>query len=141
MPVASRMGWAIPRMCAGLYLPGAALGAHHCADCLDAISLLMSALSGPVILGVGVVAELRISDVPGGSAGRRRVEVLWQDGAARRVAVAEFAAPSDAREEERVRWYLEDYAEFPADPAPAIAAAAEAQLAQAGTGLFVRCLL
>ena len=82
------------------------------------------------------VAELRISDVPGGPAGRRRVEVLWQDGAARRVAVAEFAAPSDVRDLERVRWYLEDYAEFPADPAPVIAREAEAQLAQAGAELF-----
>ena len=61
---------------------------------------------------------------------------MWQDGAARRVAVAEFAAPSDARDGERVRWYLEDYAEFPADPAPVIAREAEAQLARAGEGLF-----
>ncbi len=83
-----------------------------------------------------VVAELRISDVPGGAAGRRRVEVLWQDGAARRVAVAEVAGLPGGGEGERVRWYLEDYAEFPADPAPVIAREAEAQLAQAGAGLF-----
>ncbi len=53
-----------------------------------------------------VVAELRINDVPAGSAGRR-VEVTWQDGAARRVAVAEFAdLPSDGDgSAERVRWY------------------------------------
>ena len=37
---------------------------------------------------------------------------------------------------ERVRWYLEDYAEFPADPAPAIAAEAEAQLAETGEDIF-----
>lgn len=82
------------------------------------------------------MAELRISDVPGVLGGRRRVEVMWQDRAARRVAVAEFAAPSDAREGERFRWYLEDYAELPADPAPAIARTAEAQLAQTGAELF-----
>ncbi len=37
-----------------------------------------------------LVPELRISDVPAGPGGGRRVEVTWQDGAARRVAVAEF---------------------------------------------------
>jgi tetratricopeptide (TPR) repeat protein len=82
------------------------------------------------------VAELRISDIPGGPAGRRRVEVMWQDGAARRVAVTEVAGLPDRGEGERVRWYLEDYAEFPADPAPAIAVEAEAQLAREGAGLF-----
>jgi CHAT domain len=83
----------------------------------------------------GVVAELRINDIPG-PAGGRRVEVTWQERAGRRVAVAEFSAPSGERDEERVRWYLEDYAEFPADPAPAIAREAEEQLARAGTELF-----
>jgi tetratricopeptide (TPR) repeat protein len=82
------------------------------------------------------MAELRISDIPAGPGGARRVEVLWQDGAARRVAVAEVAGLPGGEEGERVRWYLEEYAEFPADPAPVIAAEAEAQLAQAGVGLF-----
>jgi tetratricopeptide (TPR) repeat protein len=61
---------------------------------------------------------------------------MWQDGAARRVAVAEVAGLPGGGEGERVRWYLEDYAEFPVDPAPVIAQAAETQLAQAGTELF-----
>ena len=78
---------------------------------------------------------LRISDVPlGGST--RRVEVTWQDGAARRAAVATFGYRADGREAEQVRWYLEDYPEFPADPAPVLAAAAETQLARTGTELF-----
>jgi tetratricopeptide (TPR) repeat protein len=84
------------------------------------------------------VAELRISDIPGGPGGGRRVEVTWQEGRARRVAVAEFDPPADAGGGERVRWYLEDYAEFPADPAPVIAAEAEAQLARQGAELFAR---
>jgi len=84
------------------------------------------------------VAELRITDVPAGSAGQRRVEVTWQDGPARRVAVAEFADLPGGGDGERIRWYLEDYAEFPADPAPAIAREAEARLAQAGADLFGR---
>lgn len=77
---------------------------------------------------------LRISDVPVG--GGRRVEVIWQDGAARRAAVSSFTYQADQGEAERVRWYLEDYAEFPADPAPRLAAAAETGLARTGAGLF-----
>ena len=86
-------------------------------------------------MGVGPVPVLRVSDVPLDS-GRRRVEVTWQDGAARRVAVATFDYQADGREAEQVRWYLEDYPEFPADPAPALAAAAEARLARTGVELF-----
>jgi tetratricopeptide (TPR) repeat protein len=84
------------------------------------------------------MAELRISDVPAGAGGSRRVRVSWQVGTARREAEAVFAAPSDARDGERVRWYLEEYAEFPADPGPVLAAEAEAQLAQTGADLFDR---
>ena len=82
--------------------------------------------------------ELRISDLSAGSGGRRRVQVSWQDGAARRVAVAEFDEPDGDSDGERIRWYLEDYAEFPADPAPVIARAAEERLARSGTDLFGR---
>ena len=85
------------------------------------------------------MAKLRISDVPGAAGRARRVEVTWEDGrAAPRVTVAEFEDPPDVGDGERIRWYLEDYAEFPADPAPALAAAAEARLAQAGGELFGR---
>jgi hypothetical protein len=85
------------------------------------------------------VAKLRINDIPASAGQGRRVEVTWDDGrAAPRVAVAEFDAPPDAGDGERIRWYLEDYAEFPADPAPSLAAAAEARLAQTGEDLFRR---
>ena len=88
-------------------------------------------------LGVGIVAELRISDVPAGLGSGRRVRVSWREEAALpREAEAVVSAPFGDRDGERVRWYLEDYAEFPADPAPAIAREAEAQLAQVGTDLF-----
>jgi len=84
------------------------------------------------------MAELRISELPAGSAAQRQVQLMWQDGAARRVAVSSLGDLPDERDGERIRWYLEDYAEFPADPAPAIALEAEAQLAQAGADLFRR---
>ncbi|HEV3292625.1 MAG TPA: trypsin-like peptidase domain-containing protein, partial [Streptosporangiaceae bacterium] len=80
--------------------------------------------------------QLRIRDVPGGPSGSRRVEVTWRgEGAPPREANAVFADPSDAGGD-RVRWYLEDYPEFPADPAPEIAAEAEAELAHDGAALF-----
>jgi tetratricopeptide (TPR) repeat protein len=85
------------------------------------------------------VAKLRINDIPASAGRSRRVEVTWEDErAAPRVAVAEFGDAPDAGDGERIRWYLEDYAEFPADPAPALAAAAEARLADAGAELFRR---
>jgi tetratricopeptide (TPR) repeat protein len=80
--------------------------------------------------------ELRISDVPATGGRGRRVEVTWQDGPARRVAVAEFGGTADDRDGELLRWYLEDYAESPADPAPALAASAEKVLASEGEALF-----
>lgn len=78
---------------------------------------------------------LRISDVPLGE-GRRRVEVTWQDGSVRQVAVSSFAYQMGESEAEKIRWYLEDYSEFPADPAPRLAADAERILADMGAGLF-----
>jgi hypothetical protein len=80
---------------------------------------------------------LRINDVPVGGGGHR-VDVTWQDGAARRVAVSSFSYQVSAQDAERVRWYLEDYAEFPADPGPQLAADAESVLAGTGAGLFTR---
>jgi hypothetical protein len=83
------------------------------------------------------MAKLRINDIPASAGQGRRVEVTWEDGrTAPRVAVAEFDDAPDEGDGERIRWYLEDYAEFPADPAPLLARAAEARLAQAGEDLF-----
>jgi tetratricopeptide (TPR) repeat protein len=79
---------------------------------------------------------LRVSDVPLGGGAHRRVEVTWQDGAARRVAVSSFYFRAGDQDAEKVRWYLEDYPEFPADPAPVLAAAAEQVLAETGAELF-----
>jgi tetratricopeptide (TPR) repeat protein len=84
------------------------------------------------------MAELRIGDFPAGPGGGRLVQVVWQDGAMRRAAVTQFEDRPATGDDERIRWYLEEYAEFPADPAPVLAADAEARLAQAGTDLFGR---
>ena len=76
---------------------------------------------------------LRISDVPSG--GARRVEVTWQDDLAHQAVVSTFAYQADEQDAEKVRWYLEDYAEF-SDPGPRLALDAEAILAGTGTSLF-----
>src|ERR1700683_4004162 len=80
---------------------------------------------------------LRFNDVPTGGGGRR-VEVSWQDGPVRQVAVSPFAYQLSAADAEKVRWYLEEYPEFPADPAPQMAVEAESVLAETGTGLFAK---
>jgi tetratricopeptide (TPR) repeat protein len=77
---------------------------------------------------------LRIDDVQLG--GQRRVEVSWQDGPGRQVAASVFTYRVDGADAEKVRWYLEEYAEYPADPAPRVALEAESVLAQIGSGLF-----
>jgi tetratricopeptide (TPR) repeat protein len=69
---------------------------------------------------------------------QRRVDVFWQDGPTRQTAVSTFAYHLDEMDAERIRWYLEDYPEFPADPAPLQARDAESVLANVGAGLFTR---
>ena len=56
----------------------------------------------------------------------------------KRAAVSHSLLENYNADEELIRWYLEDYAEFPADPAPSIAANAEARLQRIGTDLFTR---
>jgi tetratricopeptide (TPR) repeat protein len=83
--------------------------------------------------------ELRISDVPDGPGGQRRVELTWSDGNDRQAAVVKLAGPQAGdQDSELIRWYLEEYAEYPAAPAPERARRAEAALASAGSGLFDR---
>ena len=64
--------------------------------------------------------------------------MAWQDGPVPREAVVDFTDVPGTGDDERIRWYLEDYAEYPADPAPAIAQAAEERLARTGVELFNR---
>ena len=69
--------------------------------------------------------------------GRRRVEVLFTpEGGIPRAAVSAFQYSADASNSELVRWYLEEYPEFTAYPAPAVAKDAETRLAVTGEDLF-----
>ena len=69
--------------------------------------------------------------------GNYRVEVaLDGDGLAPQIATASFAFDMTAQDQEDLRWYLEDYLQFPHEPAPTIAARIEQRMADIGTTLF-----
>jgi hypothetical protein len=76
------------------------------------------------------VVDRRVDD-------RRRVTVSWLDGGSLSHE-AVVSLPGDGVESEKVRWYLEDYAEVPAEPAPVIARDAEALLGSVGRQQFER---
>ena len=81
-------------------------------------------------------AVVRLVDRPR-SAGRRTVVVSWQaPGKVPREASVEVDVAVDAGVAEQLRWYLEDFGEFPADPAPVIAVETERIIAGLGRELF-----
>ncbi|MFL6262790.1 MAG: CHAT domain-containing protein [Thermoanaerobaculia bacterium] len=68
--------------------------------------------------------------------GRHRVEIdLLGDGAPR-AAVSTFDFRLSTQEEEDLRWYLEDFLQYPEEPAPAIARRIEGLMSEVGTKLF-----
>ena len=74
---------------------------------------------GASLLGGGYDGDAGAADQRCALCGARRVEVTWQDGPARQMTVAlTFSYQAGEPDAEKVRWYLEDYAEFPADPPP-----------------------
>jgi hypothetical protein len=77
---------------------------------------------------------LRLSH--GMAGGRHQVAIELDGLGVRRTAHTEFDFAEVPDDIERVRWYLEDYLEFPADPAPAVAARVERRLAEIGVELF-----
>jgi tetratricopeptide (TPR) repeat protein len=81
---------------------------------------------------VGVT--LRLVDRAEGSG--RVVDLVLEGAGARRTATARVDFGLSGRDQEDVRWYLEDYLQYPVDPAPQIARDVEARLAQLGEELF-----
>jgi hypothetical protein len=77
---------------------------------------------------------LRLTQRPGADATFRvDLELL---GDVRQTASARFAFDLTKDDEKGLRWYLEDYLEWPQDPAPQIAQGVEARMKELGTGLF-----
>jgi tetratricopeptide (TPR) repeat protein len=71
------------------------------------------------------------------SAEKFRVEAaLEAEGQPRRTSVAEFEFSITPQDREDLRWYLEEYLQYAADPAPKIAARIEKRIAELGVGLF-----
>lgn len=66
-----------------------------------------------------------------------RVEVAFEgDGLPRQIATARFEFKLTAQDQEDLRWYLEDFLQYPLDPAPKIAARIEQRMVEIGTTLF-----
>jgi tetratricopeptide (TPR) repeat protein len=82
-----------------------------------------------------VGAVLRVVDRRAGDGHRVVVSLQAPDIAPRECEATITLSVGDA-DAERVRWYLEDYAEFPADPAPQVARSVESVLASVGHALF-----
>ena len=68
---------------------------------------------------------------------RHRVEISLEGDGARRTAESTFRLPPLRRRiEEDLRWYLEDFLQYPQEPAPTIARRIEGRMAEVGTELF-----
>src|SRR5438105_1310731 len=82
------------------------------------------------------VPTLRITQT-GIGAGRYRANITLRDDApGEHAAEVEFPFTLSPEDRERIRWYLEDFLQFPMDPAPAIAQGVERRMAEVGTELF-----
>ena len=66
----------------------------------------------------------------------RVVELALEGAGARQTATARVGSGLSGRDREDVRWYLEDYLQYPVDPAPDIARDVETRLAALGEELF-----
>jgi hypothetical protein len=81
---------------------------------------------------------LRINQHPGGAPNRYRIDVSATDipGFQASSFSNDIAFELTPQDNERIRWYLEDYLQFDEAPAPQFAKNAEALMATCGEGLF-----
>jgi hypothetical protein len=64
------------------------------------------------------------------------VEVTLEENGDRLIANAHFDLNVNLQDQEKIRWYLEDFLEYPQDPAPIIAANIEQRMTEIGVELF-----
>jgi hypothetical protein len=81
-----------------------------------------------------VMATLRLTHQLDGT--EHVVDMALEGLGTRQTAEARFAFRLTDQDEEDLRWYLEDYLQYPVDPAPQIAARVEGRLAELGRSLF-----
>jgi hypothetical protein len=81
---------------------------------------------------VDLVLRLRLADRVEGS--DHVVDLLLDGDGPQRSASVRFGFELNARDREDVRWYLEDYLQYPVDPAPEIASGVEARV-EVATGV------
>jgi len=68
--------------------------------------------------------------------GRHRVDLDLTGDGAPRAATAELTFGLSPQDEEDLRWYLEDFLQYPQEPAPMIARRVEGRMSEVGTKLF-----
>src|SRR5688572_2975621 len=82
------------------------------------------------------MSRLRITQSAAGG-DRYRVDLQCEgDGAPRQTATTEFDFRMTEQDQADLRWYLEDFLQYPQDPAPTIAARVEWRMAEIGAELF-----
>jgi hypothetical protein len=79
--------------------------------------------------------QLRIRQ-HGVAADRHRVEIDLTGDGAPRAAISTFDFRLTSQEQEELRWYLEDFLQYPQEPAPTIARRIEGLMSEVGTKLF-----
>jgi tetratricopeptide (TPR) repeat protein len=78
---------------------------------------------------------LRLTQVAEGT-DQHRVELALEGDGPRQTAISRFKFAVSEQDREDVRWYLEDFLQYPLDPAPKIAARIEERMAELGRELF-----
>lgn len=82
------------------------------------------------------MSRLRITQSTAGE-DRYRIDLEFEgDGGPRQTATAEFDFQMTEQDQADLRWYLEDFLQYPQDPAPAVAARVEGRMVEIGAELF-----
>lgn len=85
----------------------------------------------------GTTGDCKLSLTQRADGGKQTLEISFeQPGRAREALSVELAWAPSPQDLERLRWYFEDYLQFPADPAPSIAADVERRMQELGKELF-----
>jgi tetratricopeptide (TPR) repeat protein len=79
---------------------------------------------------------LRITQYAESQPAQYRIEIVLEGNGSRQTSTAYFAFNLTPQDQEKIRWYLEDFLEYPQVPAPKIAANIEQRMTEIGVELF-----